>query len=52
MAVDALVDAAESVGTLQRQDPPPAGFRLGGLAGLAMEHGLAEMQFGVVGVEP
>ena len=27
VAVDALVDATELVGTLQRQDPPPATFR-------------------------
>ena len=52
VAVDALVDAAELVGTLQGQDPPPAGFGLGGLAGFAMEYGLAEMDLGVVGVEP
>jgi len=52
VAVDALVDATELVGTLQRQDPPPAGFSLGRLAGLAVEHGLAEMQLGVVGVKP
>jgi len=52
VAVDALVDAAELVGSLQRQDPPPAGFGLGRLAGLAMEDCLAEMQLGVVGVEP
>jgi len=31
VAVDALVDATELVGTLERQDPPPAG--LGRLAG-------------------
>jgi hypothetical protein len=29
LAVDALVDAAKLVGTLQGQDPPPAGFGLG-----------------------
>ncbi len=52
VAVDALVDATELVGTLQRQDSPPAGFSLGRLAGLAVEHGLAEMQLGVVGVKP
>jgi hypothetical protein len=39
MAVDPLVDAAELVGTLQRQDPPPAGSDLliwgpGGLRGV------------------
>jgi hypothetical protein len=50
--VDSLIDAAELVGTLQGQDPPPAGFGLGGLAGLAVEDGFAEMQLGVVGVDP
>ncbi len=43
LAVDALVDAAELVGTLQRQDPPPAGFGLRRLACLAVQDGLAEM---------
>ena len=52
VAVDALIDAARLVGTLQVQDPPPAGFGLGRLASLAVEHGLAEMQLGVVGVDP
>ena len=51
VAVDALIDATELVGTLQRQDPPPAGFGLSRLAGFAVEDGLAEMQVGVVGVE-
>ncbi len=37
VAVDARVDATELVGSLERQDPPPAGFGLGGLAGLAMD---------------
>jgi hypothetical protein len=50
VAVDALVDATELVGTLQRQGPPPAGLSLSRLAGLAVDHGLAEMQLGVVGV--
>ncbi len=50
VAVDVLIDAAKPVGTLERQDPPPAGFGLGRLAGLAMQDGLAEMQLGVVGV--
>ena len=31
VAVDALVDTTEPVGTLQGQDPPPAGFGLGPL---------------------
>ena len=44
VAVDALVDATELVGTLERQDPPPAGFGLGRLARLAVQDGLAEMQ--------
>ncbi len=48
MAVDALIDAAETVGTPQRQDPPPAGFGLGRLASFAMQYGLAEMQLGVI----
>jgi hypothetical protein len=52
VAVDALVDATELVGTLQGQDPPPAGFGLRRLAGLAAERGLAEMQLGVVWVHP
>ena len=53
MAVDALVDATELVGTLESQDPPPAGFGLGRLARLAMQDRLAEMQLGVVvGVDP
>ena len=52
VAVDALIDATEAVGTLQAQDPPPASFGLGGLAGLAVEHGLAEVELGVVGVDP
>ena len=44
VAVDALVDATELVGTLESQDPPPAGFGLGRLARLAMQDRLAEMQ--------
>ena len=41
MAVDTLVDAAELVGTLQRQDSPPADF------GLASKRpGTEERQFG------
>jgi hypothetical protein len=52
VAVDALVDATELVGTLQGQDPPPACFGLGRLAGLAVEHRLAEVDLGVVGVNP
>ena len=52
VAVDALVDAAKLVGTLEGQDPPPAGFGLGRLARLAVQDGLAEMQLGVVGVDP
>ena len=52
VAVDALVDAAELVGMLEGQDPPPAGFGLGRLAGLAVEDGLAEEQLGGVGVVP
>ena len=52
VAVDALVDAAEPVGTLERQDPPPAGFGLGRLARLTVQDRLAEMQLGVVGVDP
>jgi hypothetical protein len=52
VAVDALVDARELVGTLERQDPPPAGFGLGRLARLAVEDGFAEMELGVVGVDP
>ena len=53
VAVDALVDATELVGTLESQDPPPAGFGLGRLARLAMQDRLAEMQLGVVvGVDP
>ena len=34
VVVDALVDATELVGTLESQDPPPAGFGLGRLAAL------------------
>ena len=52
MAIDALVDAAKLVGTLQGQDPPPAGSGLVGMAGFAMQDGLAEMQLGGGGVEP
>ncbi len=53
VAVDALVDATELVGTLESQDPPPAGFGLGRLARLAMQDRLAEMQLVVVvGVDP
>jgi hypothetical protein len=52
VAVDTLVDAAELVGTLQGQDPPPACFGLRRLAGLAVEDGLAEMQLSVVWVHP
>ncbi len=37
VAVDALVEATEPVGTLECQDPTPAGFGLGLLAGLAMD---------------
>jgi hypothetical protein len=46
VTVDSLVDATELIETLEREDPPPAGFGLGGLAGLAA------IQLGVVGVEP
>ena len=35
VAVDALINAAKLVGTFQGQDPPPACFGLGGLAGFA-----------------
>src|SRR5271157_160326 len=52
VAVDALIDAAKLVGTLERQDPPPAGSGLGHLARLAVQDGLAEMQLGVVEVDP
>ena len=52
VAVDALVDAAELVGMLEGQDPPPAGFGLGRLAGLAVEDGLAEEHLGGFGVVP
>ena len=52
MAVDALLDAAELVGMLEGQDPPPARFGLGRLAGLAVEEGLAEELLGGVGVVP
>ena len=53
VAVDVLVDATELVGTLESQDPPPAGFGLGRLARLAMQDRFAEMQLGVVvGVDP
>ena len=52
MAVDTLIDATELVGTLESQDPPPAGFGLGRLARLAMQDRLAEMQLVVVGVDP
>ncbi len=52
MAVDALIDAAKLVRSLQGQDPPPAGFGLGRLASFAMQDGLAEVNLGVVGVEP
>jgi hypothetical protein len=51
MPVDALVDAAELVGTLERQNPPPAGFRLGRPARLAVQARFAEQYFGVVGIE-
>ena len=40
VAVDFLVAAAELVGTLQGQDPPPAGIGLGRLTSLAVEAGL------------
>jgi len=52
VTVDALIDATELVGALQGQDPPPAGFRLGRLARLAVQDSLAEMQLGVVGINP
>jgi hypothetical protein len=52
MAIDALINTAKLVGTLEGQDPPPAGFGLCRLAGLAVEDGFAEMQLGVVGVKP
>ena len=52
VAVDSLVDATELVGTLEGQDPSPTGFRLGRLTRLAVQNRLAEMQLGVVGVEP
>ena len=49
--VDPLVDATELVGTLESQDPPPAGFGLGRLARLAVQARLAEMQLGVIGAD-
>ncbi len=52
VAVDALVDTTELIGTLQGQDPPPAGLGLRRLAGLAVEDSLAEEQLGGVGVVP
>jgi hypothetical protein len=52
VAVDSLVDAAELVGALERQDPSPAGFGFGGLTGFTVKNGFAEMQLGVVGVDP
>ena len=52
MSKNALIDAAKLVRTLERQDPPPASFGLGRLAGLAVQNRLAEMYLGVVGVEP
>jgi hypothetical protein len=45
-------NTTELVGTLEGLDPLPAGFGLGRLARLAVEHGLAEMQLDVVGVDP
>ena len=50
-AVDAMVNATELVGALERQDPTPADFGLARLAGLAVQERLAEMQLGVVGVD-
>ncbi len=52
VSVDALVDAAELVGTLHDQNPPPAGFGLGRLSRLAVQERLAEIQLVVVDVEP
>jgi len=51
VSVDALVDAAELVGTLHDRNPPPAGFGLGRLSRLAVQERLAEIQL-VVDVEP
>ncbi len=48
MAVDVLVDAAKLLGTLQGQDPPPAGFRYSGLTREAMKQGFAEEELGVL----
>ncbi|MBV8130537.1 MAG: hypothetical protein JO114_23045 [Planctomycetaceae bacterium] len=39
-AVDALVDAAELVGTLRRQDPPPVGFGL--VSNIRAQKGIAQ----------
>ncbi len=52
VTVDALIDTAETIGPFQRQDSPPASFGLGRLAGFAMHYGLAEVNLGVIGVEP
>ena len=51
VAVDALVDTAKLLGTLQGQDPPPGRLGLGRLARHAVHHGLAEEQLRVAGIE-
>ena len=51
VAVDALVDAAELLGTAEGENPQPARFGIGRLPRLAVHDGVAEEQFGVGGIE-
>ena len=51
VAVNALVDTAKLLGTLESRDPPPGDLRLGRLARHAVKNGLAEEQLCITGVE-
>ena len=51
MAVDPLVDTAKLIGTLQRQNQPPAFLGLGRFAPLPMHHPLAKPYLGIFRIE-
>jgi hypothetical protein len=51
VAVNALVDAGERLGALERQDSPPAPLRSVAIAHVAPDHRLAESQLGGVWVD-
>ena len=51
VAVDSLVDAAKLIGTLERQNQPPAFLGLGRFAPMPVHHPPAEPQLGIFRVE-